>query len=879
MVITKLLVSELLHRKMRSLLTVSAVAAAVSLVVAMTTGFASLRATVHQVLGQLYGEIDVVIEPVEGHGPGFDQTLLHVLERDPRVASFRPQLIAQSFLLRSDGRVRTGRPARLVGVHPAGYASLRQHPLRGGRWLDQESGAVAVVDDAVVRRLGTDVGGTVSLPTPDGAFSLTVVGVAARPSVVQMDAPTIHLPLRTLQEFLGKPGQVNLIEIDLKSGVDPEGLTADLQKLQSQVSTPFRIKTVASQRENFDRNFEGVELLIYIGGSLSMLSAVFIIFSTLTMGVTERSRLLAVLRAIGAETGQVVRLVVGEGLLLALAGSLAGVGLGYLWVWLLYRWEGDLFSGGIKLSWGGIGYGVLGSVSAALLASLLPAYTAARTSALEAMAVVSRPAGHRLTVLSLAVGLALIAVDPLVVHVGGLDRQWRILIHIYLGLPCVFLGLFALSPAIVWLVDRLLSVPIAWVLGLQPALLRQQLGGGLWRSAGTATALMVGLLALVLIRVHGNAMISGWQLPDRFPDMLLFAPLGLDDAQAAQLDTVQGLKPGQVLTVAVVSPKVDAQIFSIGGLAQTPDATMLFGTDPQRAFGPGPGGGPPMIELQFIEGDQATAARKLGQGRNIVVSEEFKKLKGLGVGGKLPMQTPLSGQVQYTIIGVVRSPGIDMVVRIFQMQQEFEQWTAAGAMTSLENVKKDFGVSRYNLFAANLDTDREKKDLERDISSRLGAWGLLTADARRVKKGIDFVLRRLLDLLSSVALMAMLVASVGVTNTVMASIRSRQWQFGVLRSIGLTRGALVRLVIAEAAMIALVAIVMGLGGGLLLSVNAHTMTGYITGVQPPLVIIPGPLWLGAGVTLAIPMAAAVLPALRVGMSDTLRLLQSGRNSA
>src|SRR5439155_22233224 len=101
----------------------------------------------------------------------------------------------------------------------------------------------------------------------------------------------------------------------------------------------------------------------------------FIIFSSLSMGVTERQRTLARLRALGMEKGHVGRLVVIEGIVLAIAGIAIGVPLGLLWVKILVTVPifAEVLTAGMVISWGGIIYAAAGALFAAVLASLLPA--------------------------------------------------------------------------------------------------------------------------------------------------------------------------------------------------------------------------------------------------------------------------------------------------------------------------------------------------------------------------------------------------------------------------------------------------------------------------------------------------------------------------
>jgi putative ABC transport system permease protein len=147
---------------------------------------------------------------------------------------------------------------------------------------------------------------------------------------------------------------------------------------------------------------------------------------------------------------------------------------------------------------------------------------------------------------------------------------------------------------------------------------------------------------------------------------------------------------------------------------------------------------------------------------------------------------------------------------------------------------------------------------------------------RKIKYEIEKGFEKLLLLLTTVAFSAMAVAALGVTNTVMASVRSRQWQFGILRSIGVTRGQLMRMVLAEAILLGLVGCALGLAAGFLMSYNAlglsRELAGYVTEMTPPWHRIG----VGVAVILGISVLASLWPAAHVARSEPLSLLQSGR---
>src|SRR5437762_9080717 len=107
--------------------------------------------------------------------------------------------------------------------------------------------------------------------------------------------------------------------------------------------------------------------------------------------------------------------------------------------------------------------------------------------------------------------------------------------------------------------------------------------------------------------------------------------------------------------------------------------------------------------------------------------------------------------------------------------------------------------------------------------------GMQAGDVRQIKWQIQNGFERVLLLLSTVAFASMAVAALGVTNTIMASIRSRRWQFGILRSIGVTRWQLLRLVLGEGILLGMIGCALGLAAGFLMSMDAAGLTVYVVG--------------------------------------------------
>lgn len=152
-------------------------------------------------------------------------------------------------------------------------------------------------------------------------------------------------------------------------------------------------------------------------------------------------------------------------------------------------------------------------------------------------------------------------------------------------------------------------------------------------------------------------------------------------------------------------------------------------------------------------------------------------------------------------------------------------------------------------------------------------------DVREVERIVRRRTESVLWMMSKFPLIVLGITTLAVANTIMASVRARRWELGVLRAVGLTRGGLTRLVVAESILVGLIACVLSLTFGITAAWCANGICTYIFyfgGLQPPLVIPWACLLWSFAVTLGLCMLAGILPAIAAGRTEPARLLQAGR---
>ncbi|MGD0388089.1 MAG: FtsX-like permease family protein [Tepidisphaeraceae bacterium] len=916
MVLLRLAISNFKVRRIRMLLTVAAIALSVSLVVAVTSGYKSMQGAALKFLDRYMGAADAMITSTDEIQGVVPENLVKQLLADPDVRQVSGRLESDREMdraadhagpARSPERLAAGAlPSRkiyveLIGVRRPDDKTIQSLDLIDGQWFNASIGNDAVLDQVAAEQMGVKVGDSLDLPgLHTSSLRVRVIGIVHKPVFFAQRGATIYLPMETLQHFTAQdnPPLVSSISVNLHGKADFDAFQKRWTARLAQVDPSLQLRMRRQNAGDLEKNLRGVQMAAYLGGMVSMLTAMFVIFSALSMGVTERQRTLAMLRAVGAVRSQVFLLVTLEGFVLAGLGIAAGIPLGVLWMRLLYHRYTELFAAGVIFNFTGMAFAAGGSLATALAASALPAWWASRISPLEAMNAFAGPSAGRPRIRWAVLGLILISLDPLIFF-GPVERllqtagypdplnaaqTLRFFGHFAVGLPGVIFGFFLLAPSVVWFVERAVAPLMAVGLAVPARLLRQQLSTGIWRAAGTGAALSVGLATLVAMQVQGHTEIGGWQVPDKFPDIFIWSPDLISWQDQKTLAAVPGITPGTLMPVVVTTPAGDSKsnLLIASLLSGRNVGTMFFGVDPRQALN--------MIQLDFRDDNgnplppdrqaaaEARAAEEMKKPRRIIVTDEFRQAHHLKIGDTFNLLTTVNGMQSYTICANVWSPGADVLITMFDLGHILDQRTVGSVFGSIDDAKRDFGVTGARLFAADLQGGIDKTDLLKNVQKDLGDRGLIAGDVRQIKYVIESAFYRLLDLISTIAVAAMALASLGVANTIMASVRSRRWQFGVLRSIGLGRGDLLRLILAEAAMLGLVGVALGLAAGLEISIDARKLSGAVLGYAPPMQVPWGIVAAGCLSVVVVSLAASLWPALDAALAQPLDLLQAGRAS-
>lgn len=821
-------INSLSARRSRTFLLICSVALCSALVTAVSCAMASLNAGVRQRVEATVGAADLRVQRVGKDV--FDEKIAAMIGQWAEVAMVSPRLQGPITLKAAGKEVTTVGN----GVTDA-EMRVRPHELLQGR-MPAAPGEVSL-DDGAAEELGAAVGNEYEVIRFGDQVRLKVVGIVKRPPLGMLSRPESYVTLGQMQMLTERQGKVREIDVLLKPGVDADGLA---KAKSSELAKGMILTTGSKVKSGLDKNMQSGQIGMTIASVLSFLAASFIIMTGLTTNVTERQRELAMLRCVGGFRRQLAESQLAIGFVIGAIGALAGTPLGMAASALLVAIFPEQLPGGFAVNPLGLGLSLFGSVVAGLIGAAWPAYRAARTSPLEALAIRSKPATVRGLLVCAGAGLALEAIHIAIIA-APTSADVKFWSDMTVGIPACFTGYFLLSVPVTVLVAMIASGTISVMLRLPRGLLRRAVQATPYRFGFTAGAMMMGLALLVSLWTNGRAITRDWLGSLQFPDAFVS---GISLSQRTE-DRIKAL-PFVLDTCAVTVQNFKSEVFGIKAFDNTNTSFVAFEPDPFFR----------MTKLTWIEGDPLEAQRRLNAGGAVIVASEYKIAGGKGLGSRVSV--PWNGKVhEFEVVGVVSSPGLDIASKFFDIGDEYLDQAVNAVFGSRSDLKRITGNEGVQLIQLTLDPKVDTKTALNEVRKQGGFEIVAAGSGREIKEEIKGVLGRSFLVMSIVAIGAMLVASFGVANLIVAGIQGRQYEFGVLRAIGAERGTIARMVLGEAMLVAITACIVGTVMGMQAAwagkVMYESVLGLVLSVRLPL----GPTAAGWAATAAITIGAAV----------------------
>ncbi|WP_062380677.1 ABC transporter permease [Demequina pelophila] len=841
----RLAVKSVRHNPKRLILTAVAVALGVMLVAATLTLTNALSSGFSKLFEEIYAGTDIIVETDpdavdadEEEGSPFaaaDAVLIpddleairavDGVERAEGGVQVMGSVLAKDFEPTGDLTGAGGPPSQLFNW--AGDPRIDQSTLVEGSGPAADDEMVLDLDSAP--SLGYEIGDTVSVATETGVSEFELVGLVRFGESNSLQGATLgYMTEAAALELTGDDGYQNAAVI-VEEGANQDSVAAAIGEVIPDGTRAITGEAkAAEQTEALDEVFQYIDIFAIAFALIALFVGSYIIVNTFRIIVTQRTREFGLMRAIGVTGKQLRRMILLEAVVIALVASTVGLVVGYLGAvglsMIVESFTGDLF-GTVTLPLDAVLASYVLGMIVTVASALIPAIHASTISPMEALREAGTESKKPLHLRNI-VGGAMALLGVLAIAVGlymDLDRPY---IYVGVGAVLLVLGVTLLAAQVLVPLAYALKAFLTRLFGIDGKLAANNIHREPRRSANTAAALMIGVMLLALVATFTESLktVVSDQFAGNNADFFVLDPSG--PIPEGALEIIEG-EDG----VAFVTSTGLAQA-TVDGVNRS-----VATVDPETA------------EQAFDYNNEPGFDQMDG---GVFIDPTLKEA-GVAVGDELTIEGP-EGTATLTVTGEYLNAG------------DAQVWIP-------EDIAAEI-LGEVAIFQSMvvLEDDADVEALREQIVDALAEDYplviLQSPDAfqQLANQFIDL----LLGVISALLAAALIVALLGVANTLLLSVTERTREIGLLRAVGVKRGSVWRMITIESMVMSVFGTILGmllgvgLGAALVLALQEF---GFDTVTVP---------WMWMAIyTIAAAVAgilAAIWPAWRASRLDILKAI-------
>jgi putative ABC transport system permease protein len=738
-------------------------------------------------------------------------------------------------------------------IKPDGEAiSINGPPLLAFNWIDNpqlsaftmvagnppQVGEFTMDVDSAAEH-GFVIGDTYEVLIPDGSVELTLSGTSSfGADNSTLGAVLMQMNTAQASDLFGVDG-VNTVNVQVDNGADPAAVRAAIAAAVPDADVVDHATVLEETTTEFTDEITVVRNILLGFGGVALFVSVFIIYNTFGIVLSQRTRELALLRTVGADPRQLRRSVLGEALaigVIASAGGIAG-GIGVAkGIEALFGLMGvDLVDYPLIVATRTIVAAALVGIGVTTLAAIGPARRAATVSPIALLASGGTTGG---------VGSRARMISGVVLFVGGLvagatglagvGSTSATVAAIAFGAMATILGVAMLSPLAVGFVTSVIGWPLRRFAGVAGGMARSNAARDPRRTATTSAALMIGLALVSTALVIGQSVKAS--VGSAFERSAKADYFVTDELEEVEFPTsvVDELHRSDVVSAAAGFSQFEARVDgSIG------DVVAVDFDDIDA-----------VLDLDVRTGGFETSAEN-----PVAVSVDEATAVGASVGDVIPVEFANGSSVSATVVGLFAERAILTEPYVF----DSSVLAAAGLPATVEWI------------AVSIAEDAGENDVDAMFTALGDQYPYASVEtAAEFRERIEGMVDSILAMVNVLTTLAVVIALIGIANTMALSVFERTRELGLVRAVGMSRRQLRRMVRYEAALVAVFGATLGVGLGLLFGTGvvgalpASVATGVSVPVMPILTVVL--------VAAVAGVAAAVLPARRAARLDVLEAI-------
>ena len=829
-------------RRLRTTLTILGVALGVALVAGTLIANQAASETVRRAATELFGKAELRVRAFDT--AGFTPRAITTLRRLPGVTAAAPVGERHLTVSTLPGPNEHVFNLLVFGVDPGDEAQVRTYALEAGAMLSATSPNDALVNAAWARQYGLGVGDQLILTGHRLEVKpLRIVGLLGDVGFGSLSQGSVLVMNRdALDAAFQIPSPVTAVDL-----VVAPGHADDVQAaLDTEMREPFIVEKVSDTELQLGRAQAGFAGIAFLFALVALAVGAFLVANAQAMTLGERTREIGLLRVAGATRRQVLAIFLRQGATIGLIGSALGVaggiGIAALMIGFLRSTRAVLVAGlplnplSLALAFG-IGLAVT------LVAAALPTVAAARVSPLDALRP-SRQPGR-----SLWQRLRwLLVIELLVLMIGvglyPLSRGDGALTSVPLAIGLLLAGWLA-TAVLLQPLARLIGRPFEWFFGAEGMLGRANLGRDRARTGLTVGALIMALAAIVAL---GSVAESARATAERWVGSIIPGGYAIRLGLAVDIDASQA-DFAATSGARAATPIVEFPVVAREAAVQT--EVSLAGIDPTVYEDAG--------SLIFVEGRRGLAFQELRDGGAVLVPQAAAERDQLHVGSVINLGVPGAEAKPFVVAGVIaytlpaRSPD-------------------GAFLVSLADAADRFGVTRASLWAFVPQDGITAAAFRSAVADKAKSYAAEPLTAADLADNLGRSLDRLLGLFDVLALLAVVIAGLGVVNTLAVGVAERSREIAILRSHGMTTGQVQAMVVSEAGIMGVVGGIAAIGTGLLVAwaiVGGTSPRDFGAGLAIPWPLLISVILLGT----AIAALASLYPARLAARTSIVQSIQ------
>ncbi len=770
---------------LRTALTTAGIVLGVAVFVGMHTANSSVLLAFSRTVDRIAGKTELQVTAGEA---GFHEEVLEKVQAASTVRVAVPVIEAVV-----DTNLKGQGNLLVLGVDMTGDRSLRDYDLDGDD---------AVIDDPLVFLAQPDsiilskefaeknqiaVGSRVALGTVEGPKQFTVRGVMKSSGLTSAFGGNLAvMDIYAAQHMFGRGRSFDRIDLAVKEG---HTLKEAEQELTGMLGPGFQVDPPSGRGQQFEAMLAAYSMMVGISSLFALFIGMFIIYNSFAIAVTQRRSEIGILRALGATREQIRWLFLGESAVTGLIGSIGGLAFGILIARGIAATIGALISdvygvaqhaGEVSTSPGLLLLALAIGIGTSIVAAAIPAHSAASVDPVQALQkgkyqILSQGESRLRAVLGLLLG----AVSVVCLGIGSSRPVF------YAGYALAIVVALLISPLLSLILAKALRPILKWARPVEGALAADSLIQSPRRTSASVAALMLSL-ALVIA----------------FAGMARASYASIIDWMETALNPELFIMPSQSIVVrsmrfpASMGPEV-AAIPGVRRVQMVRDARVMFRKTPVMVVSVEVNSMAETAQLPPVAGNADDMYRRASAGEGLIVADNLARLQHLKLGDMLEVPAP-KGLIRLPIVGVIIDFS-DQMGTIFMDRSLFTRY---------------WNDDTVNVLRVYLNPGATVPEVrQRVLEKYAGQRQVFVLTNQELKSYILKVTDQWFGLTSVQIAVAVLVAILGIVNTLTVSITDRRRELGVLQAVGGLRGQIRRTIWLEALSVGTLGLALGFALG------------------------------------------------------------------